>query len=99
MKRTATLAVLALLAASPALAAPEGASSRVRYDDLRLEHPRGQKVLEQRIVRAAREVCGMDEQRSGTRIRSADTVACYRQARANAMQRYAAVMADYQLGG
>lgn len=99
MKRTATLAVLALLAASPVLAAREGASVTVRHDDLRLDHPRGQKLLEQRIIRAAREVCGMDEQVTATRLRSAETMACYKQARANAMQRYAAVIADHQLGG
>lgn len=99
MKRTATLATLALLAASPALAAPEGTSVTVRHDDLRLDEPRGQKLLEQRIIRAAREVCGMDEQLSGTRIRSAKTVACYKQARAHAMERYAALTTDHQLGG
>ena len=100
MKRLSTLAVLALLTTSPALAAPADSTSiTVRHDDLRLDHPRGQKQLEQRIVQAAREACGLNDQLSGTRIRSADSVACYRQARATAMQRYATVVADYQLGG
>jgi UrcA family protein len=99
MKRTATLAVLALLVASPALAAPEGTSVTVRHDDLRLDHPRGQKLLEQRIIRAAREVCGMDDQLTSTRIRPAERVACYHQARATAMERYATVVSDSALGG
>lgn len=99
MKRIAILSALTVLAASPVLAEPTTMSVTVRHDDLRLDHPRGQEQLERRIEQAARRVCGVDEPISGTRLRSASRVACYRQAQAAAMERYAAVVNDSALGG
>ena len=96
-----SLAALAAAATSPVMAADntETATATVRYDDLRLGTPQGQKRLERRLNQAARQVCGMNEQRSGTRIRPAEETQCYRQARATAMQRYASLVAANQLGG
>lgn len=96
-----TLAAAAMLAtATPALAErAETATVTVRHDDLRLDTPRGQRALEHRLDMAAREVCGIHEQVTGTRIRSNDANACYRQARAGAMRQYAALLDDTRLGG
>lgn len=96
-----TLAAAAVLAtATPALASSrETATVTVRHDDLRLDTTRGQKMLERRLNKAAREVCGMDRQASGTRMRDATATTCYRQARANAMQRYAVLLDNTRLGG
>ena len=47
-------------------------SIEVRYDDLNLASVSGQKALERRIESAARDVCEVDAQRTGSRILPAD---------------------------
>ncbi|WP_228242585.1 UrcA family protein [Porphyrobacter sp. GA68] len=93
-------ATAALMAVAPAVAAPEEMRQiNVQYGDLDLASPEGRKVLERRLTNAAREVCGIDDQRTGSRIRKPQETHCYRQARATAMQRYAVVIERDQLGG
>lgn len=61
----------------------------VRYKDLDLTTAEGQKTLDRRIDAAARQVCGYDEVITGTRLRSRDSVACYKQARAQVQKQVA----------
>lgn len=68
-------------AAVPAAAAdPEIRSQTVFYGDLDLASDAGVAELDRRIDRAARNVCGFDNQRTGTRIRSAEMRNCHAQA-------------------
>lgn len=97
MKKTLiSLAVIgALTATTPAFA--ENVS--IEYQDLNLSSAAGQKVLANRIDRAARKVCGLDDQKSGSRIRSSKTRKCYEQAKRQATQQMAAIVDDERLGG
>jgi UrcA family protein len=82
MRSTPTIlaAVLAATAfATPALAAGNGVA--VRYSDLDLSTADGQAKLEQRINKAAREVCGVNEVTSGTRLPARSSVECYERTR------------------
>lgn len=64
------------LTATPAFAK----DVEVRYADLNLATVDGQKTLEKRIDRAAREACDYDNRTTGTRLRSNESIACYRKA-------------------
>ena len=65
-----------------AMAAPQQtATAGVRYKDLDLTTEAGQKELEDRLDKAAREVCGMDDIGTGTRVSSRGSRDCYRDAR------------------
>lgn len=88
-----TLATLG--AATPALAG----SVAIEYRDLNLASVEGQKVLERRVDRAARQVCGMDRVRTGTRIRSPEAAQCYAQAKKQAFQQVSALVDEERLGG
>lgn len=91
----ALAASLAVLTAVPASAE----SITVEHRDLNLSSPEGQAALDQRIDRAARKVCGLDEQRTGTRLAPLKDTKCYRQAKAQVKQQVAAAVAAQQLGG
>lgn len=94
---TAALVGLALTA-TPSLAK----NVEVRYADLNLATVEGQKVLEQRIDRAARDACGYGGSVTGTRIPSSQARACYREALDSAKTAMAAKIEaaqDSQLGG
>lgn len=69
----------ALIAATPAAARSDNLV--VKYADLDLSSPAGQKTLERRISAAARKFCGADAQNTGTRMRSAGTSECLTSAR------------------
>ncbi|WP_421993516.1 UrcA family protein [Qipengyuania sp.] len=98
MKTTlVTLAAAAGLALS-ATAAQAGSVS-VTYDDLNLDTEAGQKVLDQRIEAAARAACGLDEQRTGTRLQSNAARTCFKEAKANASAQIAARIKSDGLGG
>lgn len=58
----------------------------------------GQRMLDERVERAAREVCGYDEARVGTLIRSAEARDCVAKAQASAREQVATI-AQEQLGG
>lgn len=81
----AAAAGLALGAAAAATApAPAFAKDvEVRYSDLNLSTPEGQKKLERRIDTAARDVCNVDAATTGSRIRSSEATACYNKARSD----------------
>ena len=104
MRTLVSIAAFALCCttfAAPA-AARDNAELRVvnvNFDDLNLASPRGQKILERRIRKAAEDVCGYREEVSGTRIRKQQTVNCYEAALNAGMTRYAALLTERQLGG
>lgn len=90
-------AALATLGTALPVAAQE--SIAVEYRDLNLATPAGQRTLDFRINRAARQVCFLDEQQTGTRVRDAAKDECYRQARLKSRQAMAAIVAADQRGG
>jgi len=91
----------ATLALAPAVSAAERGqqTTGVSYRDLDLRTDAGQAELDQRIDRAARQVCNMDEMTLGTRIPSRGAQACYVQAKRQLDEQFAVVMRDVQLGG
>ncbi len=84
-------------------AAPSFAKDvEVRYADLDLATVEGQKTLEARIDRAAREACDYDSRVTGTRLPSSDAMTCYRKALDSARTMMASKVEaaqDSQLGG
>ena len=89
------LSALAVVAGTPVAAK----DFVVKYADLNLKSPKGQKELERRIDEAARDYCGVDSRRVGTRMRSQGTRECYRDARAAAREEMALLLGKTQLGG
>ena len=83
--------------AVPAMA--EKVSFEVEHRDLNLSTAEGQKALDRRIDSAARKACGVDVSTTGTRIRSSDARACYREMRAKARKQFAALTASEKKGG
>lgn len=95
--RTALIALSALALATGAQASANTNEVLVHYDDLNLSSPKGQKILERRLERAAQEVCEINSVQTGTRIRSADSIECLKQARAASSTRMAAII-DARVG-
>lgn len=95
------LATGTLFAVTPGVASAETASTTVavRYADLDLTTPKGQKALERRIARAARTICGLDDQTTGTRMRSPEAASCYQRAQRDVSQRVASVIEGGRNGG
>jgi len=88
-----------VMTAAPVLAGPEAAPRmEVSTAGLDLSSAEGQRILDRRIDRAAREVCQVDRTRVGTRIRSQAARECLAKARASA-QRQVAVIVEEQRGG
>jgi UrcA family protein len=83
------LALAAAVLAVPAAAADEAPSVGVHYGDLDLTSEAGQRQLDLRLVRAAREVCRFDRNMVGSHLRSQNSRECYREARRNLAQQYA----------
>ena len=100
MKTTLTCIIVGALAATaiPAQAEvnTEGMHQiTVRHDDLNLLSKRGMKALERRVHNAALEVCGVNDIRTGTRIRSQHSLECYDKAM-NSAKREIAIAKDNQ---
>lgn len=72
-----------------AMAQVERQSARIGYADLDLGTEGGQRVLRDRIHRAARKVCRLDEVGTGTHILPADATRCYQQALRDAREQVA----------
>lgn len=97
----AALAVAALPAAAIAggpiiVDAPRTTVSTAGLDLTTME---GRELLEGRIKRAAKEICGYDAAMAGSRIRSLDARKCVAKAQASTKQQVAAIVADKRLGG
>ena len=96
----ATASLGLVFTASPALAGPaELPTQHVSIAGLDLATPEGQRMLDQRINRAAREVCQVDNIPTGTLIRSQAAQECLTKARASAQQQVAAIVEDQRRGG
>lgn len=97
----ALLGTATLFAVTPGVASAAGAQAAiaVRHADLDLATVAGQRALERRIARAARTICGMDEQVTGTRLSSPEATACYQRAQRDVRQRVAAAIETSQRGG
>ena len=93
------LAAMATFAAPVYAASSASESVSVTYRDLDLTTEEGQKALEGRLDKAAREVCGINETRTGTRIASRDARSCYDQARDQLAERFAEVVNQKRRGG
>ena len=92
--------LIALSAVAFAAATPLAAKDlTIKYSDLNLRSEKGQKELSQRIDTAAREYCGMDSRRVGTRLRAKGATQCYHDARNAARESMDQVIAQAQLGG
>jgi UrcA family protein len=100
MKTTLAL-VAALGLALPAMpaAAAETVSQQVVYSDLDLDSAAGQAHLDRRIDRAAREVCGVNEIVTGTRLVSPEIRACVERAKARALERVSIISRQDAKGG
>lgn len=96
MKKTAIAlaAISTIFAAQPAFAE----AATVSYKDLDLTTEQGQKELDRRIDNAARDVCGMNESRTGTRMVSTDARKCYKEARQKLEKRLAALTTNKATG-
>lgn len=97
--KTMLLALAAALTATASIAVPAHAAPtrKVSYADLDLSSPDGQAELQRRISRAARQVCLY--QADGAVIPTEAQKKCFRQARTQATQRLATLIADSQRGG
>lgn len=91
----AAAAAAATLAATPAFAD----SVRVEYKDLDLTTTQGQETLQGRLEAAARQVCGMRDIRTGSRVPDAEARDCYKQALADLEQKFAGVVDKANKGG
>ena len=81
-------AVGALLALQPAYAE----SIAVPYRDLDLTTDKGRKELDYRVDHAAKKVCGLDEQMTGSRIASPESRDCYADARKQIEKKLATII-------
>lgn len=100
--RSLLLAIAATsLAATPALATPQGEenSASVTYHDLDLSSAEGQAELDARIERAARQVCGLDERQTGSRIRNREARDCVEEAKRSFARALAGIIEVDQRGG
>jgi UrcA family protein len=94
------MATATLFVVTPGVAMAQAVESSVavRYSDLDLATPQGQRALERRIARAARSICGVDAETTGTRIASPEANDCYRQALRNVRERVASAIANGKRG-
>jgi UrcA family protein len=81
-----------------AMAQTKRQSVRIGYADLDLDTEAGQRILGERIRRAARKVCRLDEVRTGTHILPADAAECYQQALRGAREQIARATAGQHQG-
>lgn len=95
----AAAALLGLaLTSAPAFAA-EQTEVKVAYADLDLTTPEGQRTLERRLDTAARKACGYGSVTTGSRLRSTQSDACFKQARSKAKEMMASATGNGRLGG
>lgn len=103
LRKTFAIAAATLgLACSAAPAFAGGATTMsltIETSDINLATPGGQKLLDQRIERAARTVCRTTDLKTGTRVMNREARACLAKARVDARQQVATIMESRQRGG
>ena len=89
------------LALAPAVSAAEDGqrSTRVAFADLDLSTAEGVAELDRRIDTAAREVCDIDQQMTGTRIQSRSARQCVETAKTQLDRHFAQIKRNANLGG
>ncbi|MEL7187953.1 MAG: UrcA family protein [Pseudomonadota bacterium] len=88
------------ISATPALAGPgQGETMKISTAGLDLATPEGQKMLDQRIERAAKSVCKVGDVRTGTRFKSREAKECLTKARASAKRQVATIIEERRRGG
>jgi UrcA family protein len=91
---------LAGTAAAPAFAtAYEHRTVTVSAADIDLGTAKGQKILDNRVERAVRDVCRTPNLDTGSRIMNSDALNCLTKARADAKRQVAALKSNEQRGG
>jgi UrcA family protein len=94
------LALTATVLTAPAAAAEDEALSvEVHYSDLDLTSEAGQKQLDRRLERAAREVCRVDEKVVGSYMRPRHSRECYLEARRQLNQEFAQLVSRKKMAG
>lgn len=71
----------------------------VSHAGINLGTAEGQKILDQRIEKAVRQVCRTTRLDTGTRLMNNDALACLAKARADAKRQVAALVTNEQRGG
>ncbi len=77
----------------------EKMSVKVRYSDINLATAAGQQTLDNRIEKAVRTVCRVNDLNTGSRQITQEKRDCVTKARADARQQVALVTGDRQRGG
>jgi UrcA family protein len=99
MKIFVCAALAAASLTAPALAEDSDVNAAsVPYHDLDLTTEAGRKTLDFRVEKAARQVCGIDESRTGTRVVPKDRRDCYREVRRQLDRQLAVLMAGDTTG-
>jgi len=95
------LATATLFAVTPGVALAQAGTNSitVSHADLDLATPAGQRRLERRIAFAARKICGLDTQDTGTRLVPRDVTECYNAALGSVRERVAAAIESSRRGG
>jgi UrcA family protein len=93
------LALAAAVLAAPVAAKDETPAVAVRYSDLDLTNEAGQRQLDMRLERAARDVCGMNETAVGSRLPAQRSRECYREARRDLDRQYAQLLSRKSVAG
>jgi len=102
MFKTISIALAgAALIAAPAVSAEQRETQTigVSFDDLDLATDNGREELDRRIHNAAKEVCGMNEATTGSRITDRQTRQCYRDAKRQMDRHFAEVVEEQRRGG
>lgn len=96
----ATASLGLVFGAAPAFAGESDTPTRtVSTAGLNLATPEGQRMLDQRISTAAREVCKSHVAPVGVRVSSAEARECVAKAKASAQSQVASLIQEQQLGG
>lgn len=86
------IAAMAIVAGTLSSTSAFAEQVTVTLEDLNLSSEEGRIVLERRIDRAARQVCGMDEIITGTRITPQDRQRCYLASKASTREQLAVLL-------
>ncbi|MEM6474535.1 MAG: UrcA family protein [Pseudomonadota bacterium] len=98
--KTLTLATAAVgLAISAPAMATTAPTAEVSVAGLDLGTAEGQKMLDKRIDRAAREICQLNRTPTGSRLQTLAKRDCYNKARVSAKRQVAATLEQRQRGG
>lgn len=100
MKKSLALIAALGLALPVVPAAAQNDSLRIEYSDLDLGTQAGQKQLDRRIDKAARDFCNTSDKRTGTRIMGPESRECVASVKRQAREQVAAKTGtDEALGG